>query len=159
MMENSYNITPENIKLLFENEQLNLLKVLILLQILKTRSQKKFYTVEDIVVYYSLVNFDLIKLLNEDAEYLVKNKNRYLRFNKSINQVILELNDLNYIDIKGDLLSKKEKLGIRLNKEGEAFVETFDSEYFLNLKEIYRSIITDISNDLLKKNKIKGLLK
>ena len=159
MMENSYNRTPENIKLLFENEQLNLLKVLILLQILKTRSQKKFYTVEDIVVYYSLVNFDLIKLLNEDAEYLVKNKNRYLRFNKSINQVILELNDLNYIDIKGDLLSKKEKLGIRLNKEGEAFVETFDSEYFLNLKEIYRSIITDISNDLLKKNKIKGLLK
>lgn len=159
MMAKWYNTTPENIKLLFENEQLNLLKVLTLLQILKTISQKKFYTVEDIVFYYSLVNFDLIKLLNEDAEHLVKNKNRYLRFSKLINQVILELNDLNYIDIKGDLLSKKEKLGIRLNKEGEAFVETFDSEYFLKLKEIYRSIITDISNDLLKKNKIKGLLK
>ncbi|NFP92117.1 hypothetical protein [Clostridium sporogenes] len=158
-MGNLHGIAPQNIKLLFENEQLNIIKVLSLLQVLRNRSKKKFYTVEDVIFYYSLVNFDLIKLLYEDVNNLMKNRNRYLRFNKSINQIILELSNLKYIDIKGNLFSKKEHLGIRLNEEGEAFINTFDSEYFIHLAEIYINVLIDISNNSVNKNKIKGLLK
>lgn len=158
-MENLHGIAPQNIKLLFENEQLNIMKVLSLLQVLRNRSEKKFYTIKDVVFYYSLVNFDLIKLLDEDVSNLMKNRNRYLRFNKSINQIILELSNLKYIDIKGNISSKKEQLGIRLNGKGEAFISTFDSEYFIHLAEIYQNVIINISNNSVNKNKVKGLLK
>lgn len=158
-MGNLQGIAPQSIKLLFENEQLNIIKILSLLQVLKNKSKKKFYKVEDVIFYYSLVNFDLIKLLNEDVNNLMKNRNRYLRFNKSVNQIILELINLKYIDIKGNLSSKKEQLGIRLNEEGEAFVKIFDSKYFLDLAEIYQKVITNISNDTVNKNKVRGLLK
>ncbi len=40
-MENLHGIAPQNIKLLFENEQLNIIKVLSLLQVLRNRSKKK----------------------------------------------------------------------------------------------------------------------
>ncbi|ELC8442285.1 hypothetical protein QYB59_001307 [Clostridium perfringens] len=158
-MGNLQSISPNSIKLLFENKQLNIIKVLILLKVLRNKSKKKFYTVEDIVFYYGLVNFDLIKLLNQDTNNLRKNKNRYLRFNKSINQILLELSNLNYIDIKGDVFYKKEKIGIKLNEKGVNFVETFNNEYFVSLVELYQEAITNISENSLNKNKIKGLLK
>lgn len=152
-------VAPQNIKLLFENQQLDIIKVLSLLQVLRNKSKKKFYKVEDIIFYYSLVNFDLIKLLSEDVNNLMKDRNRYLRFNKSINQVILELSNLKYIDINGDLYSKKQQLGIRLNDKGDAFVKTFDSEYFLHLAEMYQNVTININNNSVNKNKVKGLLK
>lgn len=63
-MEELQFIVPKNIKLIFENEQLNIMKVLILLQVLRDKSKKRFYKIEDIVFYYSLVNFNLIKILD-----------------------------------------------------------------------------------------------
>ena len=69
-MDNLQCIVPKNIKLLFENRQLDIMKVLSLLQVLRNKSKKKFYTVEEIIFYYSLVNFDLIKILDEDISNL-----------------------------------------------------------------------------------------
>lgn len=158
-MDNLQCIAPKNIKLLFENGQLDIMKVLSLLQVLRNKSKKKFYTVEDIIFYYSLVNFDLIKILDEDISNLMKNRNRYLRFNKSINQIILELSNLEYIDIKGNISCKKDRIGVRLNEEGERFLKTFDSEYLLQLMELYQNITTNISNNSINKNRVKGLLK
>lgn len=158
-MDNLQCIAPQNIKLLFENGQLDIIKVLSLLQVLRNKSKKKFYTVEDIIFYYSLVNFDLIKILDEDISNLMKNRNRYLRFNKSINQIILELSNLEYIDIKGNISYKKDRIGVRLNEEGERFLKTFDSEYFLQLMELYQDIITNVSDNSINKNRLKGLLK
>ncbi|MDU5492921.1 hypothetical protein ACQR24_01490 [Clostridium perfringens] len=158
-MEELQFIVPKNIKLIFENEQLNIMKVLILLQVLRDKSKKRFYKIEDIVFYYSLVNFNLIKILDEDINNLMKNRNIYLRFNKSINQIILELSNLEYIDIKGNISCKKDRLGVRMNEEGERFLKPFNSEYFLHLKEEYENVITNIENNLMNKNKVKGLLK
>lgn len=158
-MDNLQCIVPQNIKLLFENRQLDIMKILSLLQVLRNKSKKKFYTVEEIIFYYSLVNFDLIKILDEDISNLMKNRNRYLRFNKLINQIILELSNLEYIDIKGNISYKKDRIGVRLNEEGERFLKTFDSEYFLKLMESYQNIATNISNNSINKNRVKGLLK
>ena len=158
-MDNLQCIVPKNIKLLFENRQLDIMKFLSLLQVLRNKSKKKFYTVEEIIFYYSLVNFDLIKILDEDISNLMKNRNRYLRFNKLINQIILELSNLEYIDIKGNISYKKDRIGVRLNEEGERFLKTFDSEYFLKLMESYQNIATNISNNSINKNRVKGLLK
>ena len=158
-MDNLQCIVPQNIKLLFENRQLDIMKILSLLQVLRNKSKKKFYTVEEIIFYYSLVNFDLIKILDEDISNLMKNMNRYLRFNKLINQIILELSNLEYIDIKGNISYKKDRIGVRLNEEGERFLKTFDSEYFLKLMESYQNIATNISNNSINKNRVKGLIK
>lgn len=89
----------------------------------------------------------------------MKNRNIYLRFNKSINQIILELSNLEYIDIKGSISCKKDRLGVRMNEEGERFLKPFNSEYFLHLKEEYENVITNIENNLMNKNKVKVLLK
>ena len=112
-----------------------------------------------LVTFSNTCSFDLIKILDEDISNLMKNRNRYLRFNKLINQIILELSNLEYIDIKGNISYKKDRIGVRLNEEGERFLKTFDSEYFLKLMESYQNIATNISNNSINKNRVKGLLK
>ncbi|MDO4536193.1 MAG: hypothetical protein Q4B63_10355 [Clostridium perfringens] len=155
------NMVPQNIRLLFENEQLSIIKVLSLLQVLRNKSKRKYYTIEDITFYYSIVNFDLIKIFSKDINIndLMKNRNKYLRFSKSVNQIILELSNLKYIDIRGDIFYKKEQLKIKLNEKGETFIKIFNSEYFIDIQELYEDVIENIVNNSANKNKVKGLLK
>lgn len=148
-------MVPPYIKLLFDNSQLRLMKTLCLLYAGYSKS-KKFYKVQDISFYYSLVNFDLLRVfdLNNNSEDV--SRNLYYRFNQNINQIILELSNLKFVEVKGDINTNVYDLGIKLTKEGNEFIEGLEIDYFLELIEKYSNVISTVESNATNKNLLKG---
>ncbi|AFQ29202.1 hypothetical protein P4493_13175 [Bacillus thuringiensis] len=129
---------PLSIELLFDNEKLDLIKTMGLLYACFLQNKKKYRKISELVFYYSLVNFDLIKLFETGEENRSKiSPNLYFRFQNKINQILLNLSDLNFIEIKGNLSFKTGDLAAKLTKGGLEFYEEMDSEYFSKLVEDY----------------------
>lgn len=147
---------PSSVQLLFDNTKLDIVKTLLLLYSFSLQSKMKYKKVSEIVFYYSLVNFDLIKLFNSE-EYSEKlSTNLYFRFQFKINQIILQLSQLTFIDVKGNLGVKTGDLGIRLSSAGISFVEKLDSDYFTNLVNEYTSALSNIEYSTANIKMLKG---
>lgn len=157
--EKNSTFVPQSIKLLFDNNQLELIKTLCLLYAFYKESTRKYYKLTDIVFYYCLVNFDLLKLIEEREDKGEISRNLYYRFQQNINQIILELSNLQYVEIKGDVTTKTSDLGIRLTKKGMEFVEGLELHYFSELIEEYSSVINTVDNNMKNRNKIRGGVK
>ena len=145
-----------DIKILFENNKLNIMKVLVLLKVLKEQNKKKFYGIDDISFYYGLVNFNLLKALDGEADTLSQDRNKYFRFSKSLNKIILILNSFGYIELESFTLDKKNKIKIRLNKKGEQFFDLIYNEPFKDLNEKYRRVL-NLPNNLSNRKIIMGV--
>lgn len=148
---------PPSVQLLFENTKLDLAKVVLLLYAYSLQSQKKYRKVSEIVFYYSLVNFNLIKLYesNNQNDDLIST-NQYFRFQFNISWIILQLSQLEFIEVKGSLSVKTDDIGIRLAPDGLSFVKTLDFDYFKALIDNYVHALKTVeySKDNLKR--IKG---
>jgi hypothetical protein len=149
-------MVPPSIKLLFDNEQLEMLKTLCLLYAFYLSSKKKFNKVSDIVFYYSIVNYDLIKLIETSGDKNNISPNLYLRYQTKVNKILLKLSFLNYIEIKGDLSYKTKDLGIRLTNQGVEFLMVKESKYFSKLIDEYISVLSKIGNTSENRSKLKG---
>jgi hypothetical protein len=153
-------IVPKSIELLFDNEQLEMIKTLCLLYAFYLKSKKKFNKVSDITFYYSLVNFNLVNLFVEvDNEQVVNRKmtpNLFYRYQSKITQILLELSNLHYIEIKGDLTYKTSDIGVRLTEEAFEFVMSLDKGFFVELIDGYISVIDQIDNTSVNKKIISG---
>lgn len=154
--KNEIYTVPPYINLLFNNNQLELLKTLSLLFAFSIESKKKFNKVADIVFYYGLVNFDMIKILKGDEDDLVISRNRYFRYRQNINQVILELFNLDFIEVKGTIEVKTSDIGIRLNEKGLNFFKELNISYFSELVERNLSVIRMIENNSKNKSILEG---
>ncbi|MCK8453246.1 hypothetical protein M5E03_03710 [Bacillus safensis] len=151
-------IVPPSIQLLFDNNQLELIKTLCLLFSLSKKRRQKYNKVSDIIFYYSIVNFDMLKILEEEESNEIS-RNFYYRFQENINQIILELLNLKFAEIKGGITSKTADLGIRLTNEGILFVDELEINYFSKLINEYLNVIELVSNDSKNKNLLKGVSK
>ncbi|AYV74806.1 hypothetical protein C2H98_15985 [Niallia circulans] len=153
-------IVPKSIELLFNNDQLEIVKTLCLLYAFYLKSKKKFYKVSDITFYYSLVNFNLVKLFKEsNIEYGIDGKmtpNLYYRYQTKVSKIILELSNLDYIEIKGDITYKTSDIGVRLTTKGLDFIMLFDKEFFVKLIDSYITVINQIDNTSVNKKIISG---
>ncbi len=110
---------PASIELLFDNEKLDLIKTMGLLYACFSINKSKYRKVSEIVFYYSLVNFDLVKLFEEDKDIRSSiSPNLYFRFQNKINKILLYLSYLDFIEIKGSLAFKTEDLAARLTESG-----------------------------------------
>lgn len=146
---------PPSIELLFDNEQLENAKTLCLLYAFYLQSKKKFNKLSDIVFYYSLINFGLIQLFNPEKKEQDKvSPNLYLRYQKKVNNILLVLSNLNYIEIKGDISYKTLDLGIRLTKHGANFMAEMKLEYFIKLTNEYISALNQIESTSVNKSKL-----
>jgi hypothetical protein len=150
-------IVPPSIELLFDNKRLEIVKTMCLLYAFYLKNNKKFNKVSDIVFYYSLVNFDLINLFEENNKSRHLSTNLYFRFQTKINQILLELSNLKYIDIKGDLSYKTDDIGVRLTIKGAEFLKGIEEvEFISKLVNEYTSVLSKIESTSINKNKLKG---
>ena len=152
-------LVPPSIKLLFNNEKLDVIKTLCLLFALYKKSNRKFNKIPDIIFYYSLVNFDLLRIIESKMQLNDTSRNLYYRYQQYINQIIIELSNLQFIEVKGDLTTKTADLGIRLTVEGKEFIEDLRIDYFPKLIHEYSTVIGMEVNNTENKNKLKGELK
>lgn len=151
--------TPPSVQLLFENTSLDLIKTLLLLYAFSSKNKKRFKKIQEIVFYYSLVNFDLAKIYHsaENTDSIVFN-NQFYRFQFSINRILLLLNQFRFIEFNGEFTQKIDDIGIKINDKGKEFVEGLESEYFKVLLNEYKEVIKSIefSNQNLKKIRGEG---
>ncbi|EJS63229.1 hypothetical protein ICU_04657 [Bacillus cereus BAG2X1-1] len=150
---------PPSIELLFNNEKLDLMKILSLMYAFMLESKKR-RKVSEIMFYYSLVNFDLIKLFENDEE---NNKNfrpspnLYFRFETKINGLLLNMSHLQLINLQGDLTKKLEDITVQLNPLGKLIFEEMDSIFFSNLKKEYTDAFKTVKFSASNMQVIKGL--
>lgn len=146
--------TPLSIQLLFDNSDLDLIRTLLLLFSFNLIGRKKYHKLQEVVFYYSLINFDLITILNEKKvnEHLLS-INQYYRFQFNVNQIVLQLCKLDFIEVKGDLGTKTLDISVRLSEKGGAFANELQSDYFKALIDNYSTIISNVkySSENLKK--------
>ncbi|MBH0167608.1 hypothetical protein IHV12_22115 [Fictibacillus sp. 7GRE50] len=146
-LTNKNTSVPPSIELLFNNEKLDLVKTLCLMYAFSLKAKKR-RKVSEIMFYYSLVNFDLIKLFEtseENRNGLSPSPNLYFRFETKINGILLNMSHLQFIDLKGDLTKKLDEITVQLTSTGIEFFEKMDSEFFSNLKEEYANAFEKVA--------------
>ncbi|QDP99650.1 hypothetical protein FOH38_03260 [Lysinibacillus fusiformis] len=151
-------LVPPSIELLFNNEQLELIKTLCLLYAFYLKSNRKFNKISDIVFYYSLINFNLIKVFESNSKVAEINleKNLPFRFQTKINKILLELTNFNYVEIKGELSHKINDISVKLTPEGINFINEIDMSFIAELIENYNIAISNIKNTSENKKIILG---
>lgn len=150
---------PISIQLLFDNDKLELMKVLCLLNAFSVKSNKQ-RKVSEILFYYSLVNFDLIQIFNEELEEQLgytSSPNLYFRFQSKINGILLNMVHLQFIDVKGNISDKLDDIKVKILPKGKQFFNEYSSEYFLFLQNRYISAIDKISFSNENIKRIKGV--
>ncbi|MFC5714428.1 hypothetical protein ACFPU1_16915 [Thalassorhabdus alkalitolerans] len=156
----SYNkdefVVPPSIELIFDNNQLELMNTLCLFYVFFQKKPKKFYKIPDIIFYYSIVNFNLLNVIEAEEDVGFVSRNLYFRYQQNINQLLLELYNLQFVDIKGKVSFKTDQLGARLTTKGNEFVNSLEIEYFVELINKYLEVIEMVDNNTENKNKIKG---
>ncbi|MCY7764255.1 hypothetical protein [Bacillus inaquosorum] len=158
-LDNEYSFVPPSIRLLFDNSQLEMIKTLCLLYSFYQKSKRKFVKVPDIVFYYSLVNFGMIKLIKTNGEKEETSRNLYYRYEQGINQLILEMVHLDFIEVKGNITLKSSQIGVRLTQKGNEFLDDLELNSFTDLINEYSSIISLIENNPENHKKLKGVIK
>jgi hypothetical protein len=150
-------LTPASIQILFNNDKLDIMKVLCLMNALSVKSKKQ-RKVDEILFYYSLVNFNFINLfgisLNKN-ELFPPSPNLYFRFQNKINQILLIMTNLKFIEINGDVSKKLEEAKVKLQQNGMEFWEQNKTEYFINLFNDYTFVYEKISFSSENNKKIK----
>ncbi|MGD6777699.1 hypothetical protein [Sutcliffiella horikoshii] len=135
----STTLVPHSIQLLFKNEKLDIMKMLCLMNALSVESNKQ-RKVEELLFYYSLVNFNLVYLYNGSKEKeieLTPSSNQYFRFQTKINEILLTMSHLRFIEIKGEMSNKLDELKVKLLLPGKAFFEEHCTEFFKSLFDQY----------------------
>ncbi|GMA63739.1 hypothetical protein NZD89_00275 [Alicyclobacillus fastidiosus] len=131
-------VVPPSVQLLFENEVLDLTKTAVLMDVLTSRRRKRFRKVSEIVFYYSIANFNLASLFASNRMiFNGYSANRYFRFETVVNNLLLRLFQMDYIEIKGNLNVRSSDLEVALTLAGLSFVKHLKSDYFTRLSEQY----------------------
>lgn len=153
----SESLVPPSIELLFNNEQLEFIKTLCLLYAFYKKNNKKFNTISDTVFYYSLINFNLITMFeNNKTDKINLERNLPFRFQTKINKIVLDLSHLNYIELNGELTHKINDIGIKLTKEGFEFINEINILFITELIEKYNFAINSVKSNSKNKNIIIG---
>ncbi|OOR02915.1 hypothetical protein BW900_29835 [Bacillus mycoides] len=150
---------PLSIELLFNNEKLDLMKILCLMYAFMLESKKR-RKVSEIMFYYSLVNFDLIKLFEKSEENnksFTPSSNLYFRFQTKVNGILLNMSHLQLINLQGDLNKKLDDITVQLNPQGKLIFEEMDSVFFSNLKKEYTNAFKKVKFSASNMQVIKGI--
>lgn len=127
-----YLSVPISIELLFENEKLELMKVLCLIYSISLKS-KRYVSISEIVFYFTLVNFNFIKIF-EDIN-TTTSPNLFFRFQSRISNIIIHMNNLDFIDLKAKLSTKTDDIKIRISNTGKEFYIEHNSVFLRNYKK------------------------
>lgn len=149
---NEYLSVPISIELLFENQKLELMKVLCLVYSISLKS-KRYAPISEIVFYFALVNFNLIKIF-EDIN-ITTSPNSFFRFQSRISNIIIHMENLDFIDLKANLSTKTDDIKIRISNKGTEFYKEHNSVFFQELQEKYISTIEKVNYTITNLKKLK----
>lgn len=147
-----YSSVPKSIELLFENEKLELMKVLCLIYSISLKS-KRYISISEILFYYSLTNFNLISIFEEVNK--ATSPNLFFRFQSRINNIIIQMENLNFIKLKANLATKNENIKVKVSKIGQSFYEEHDSFFFQELQKRYISTFEKVGYNASTLKKLK----
>ncbi|MFD1453144.1 hypothetical protein [Oceanobacillus sojae] len=112
---------PTEIDLLFDNKKLNVLKYLLIIYHLKENFRKRRLSLEELLYYYSIIYFKNHEI---SAPLIYK----YLRDKKRINEIMISLENLEFIQVHGDIHTPINKLRISITKKGIEIINSLESE-------------------------------
>ncbi|MBR7797475.1 hypothetical protein GT022_15680 [Agaribacter marinus] len=122
---------PAEIDLLFDNKKLDILKYLGILYHSKVNFRKRKLNFEQLLYYNSL-------LYAENKEYDIPLIYKYLKDKKRTNKIIINLENLGFIQIQGDIYTSTNKLKISITKKGIEEIDSWESENVkMQLEKIY----------------------
>src|SRR5699024_12379231 len=101
---------PTEIYLIFDNKKLDVLKYLLIIYHLKEKFRKRRISLEELLYYYSIIYFKNHKI---NAPLIYK----YLRDKKRINEIMISLENLDFIQVHGDIFTPINKLIISITKK------------------------------------------
>ncbi|MBC1910479.1 hypothetical protein HCA53_11995 [Listeria innocua] len=125
-------LSPE-IELLFDNKKLDVLKYLGILYQAKDMCRQRQLSLEQLLYYYSMLYFETTDI-NTPLIY------KYLRDKKQINKIMIYLENLEFVQIHGDIFTRLNKLKISISETGINAIESLQSESV----EMYLKQIIDI---------------
>ncbi|EHR4852472.1 hypothetical protein KUB85_002857, partial [Enterococcus faecalis] len=129
-MNESFNASLE-LELLFKNRKLEALKYLLVLYI-----RNKKIGINELLYYYSIINIGL------DDSFDTPRINVYLKDKKAINQIVLFLDNLNFIIIDGNLTQKLENFKVKITDDGKDFIEKFEVTWMKEYLQSFEDIIS-----------------
>lgn len=112
---------PVEIDLLFDNKKLDILKYLGILYQAKCNLKKRKLSLEQLLYYYSMLYFEIT---DTNAPMIYK----YLRDKKRINEIIIYLENLGFVEIYGDISTRLNALKISISEVGIDTIDSWQSE-------------------------------
>ena len=144
-LNESFNASLE-LELLFKNRKLEALKYLLVLYI-----RNKKIGINELLYYYSIINIGL------DDSFDTPRINVYLKDKKAINQIVLFLDNLNFIIIDGNLTQKLENFKVKITDDGKDFIEKFEVTWMKEYLQSFEDIIS-LNKYEQKKNRFNQML-
>ncbi|EMC0698284.1 TPA: hypothetical protein ACNIAK_002227 [Enterococcus faecalis] len=144
-LNESFNASLE-LELLFKNRKLEALKYLLVLYI-----RNKKIGINELLYYYSIINIGL------DDSFDTPRINVYLKDKKAINQIVLFLDNLNFIIIDGNLTQKLENFKVKITDDGKDFIEKFEVTWMKEYLQSFEDIIS-LNKYEEKKNRFNQML-
>lgn len=138
-----------------------MMKMLCLMYAFSLKSKKR-RKVSEIMFYYSLVNFELIKLFEiseENKRNLIPSPNLYFRFQTKINRILLNMSHLQFVNLQGDLTKKFGDITVQLTPTGKVVFEKVNTVFFLDLKKEYINAFEKVNFSAGNLQVIKGVRK
>lgn len=122
---------PKEIDLLFDNKKLDILIYLGILYSVKENIKENKVNIEQLLYYYSVIYF-----VNQGTNDPIINK--YLRDKSRINDIMIYLENLNFVKIYGDIYITVSKLNFSITEKGIETIKSLESESIkLYLDDIY----------------------
>lgn len=132
---------PAEIDLLFDNKKLDVLIYLGILYHLKKSSRKRQFSLAQLLYYYSVIYFESHKT-NTPLIY------KYLRDEKIVNEVMIYLDNLQFVKIHGDIFTPINRLKVSITQEGIKAIDSLESDsvkiYLENISIIIRNFPYEI---------------
>lgn len=112
---------PVEIDLLFDNKKLDILKYLGILYQAKKKFKKRKLDLEQLLYYYTILYFES-NATNTPLIY------KYLRDKKRINEIVIYLENLELIEIYGDISTRLNNLKVSISEAGIEAIDSWQSE-------------------------------
>ncbi|EHB65985.1 hypothetical protein [Paenibacillus lactis] len=132
---------PKSIELLFENDRLDVMKILCLTYAVSIKS-KRYVSISEILFYFALVNYNLIQIF-ENTDYNTS-PNLYFRFQERFKPLLITMVNLGLVEIKANISTKAEDIKVRVTKYGKVFFEEKNTLFFKKLQDRYLEVFDSV---------------
>ncbi len=132
--ENNNYQSPFEIELLFDNKKLELFQYLVIMYSCLKDNRKRKLSIEQLLYFYTII-------FSETDETKTPLIFKYNKDKSKINEVLIALSSIKFIDVNGKVNSPISNLKISITKQGIEFLEEMNSLVLDEYISLIRNII------------------